>query len=86
MIDTNPAVTSKFIQLIMAKSPEERLLMGCSMFDMVKQIIKGSIINKGPKITHWRMRAEIFIRFYSVDFDEAAKSKILGSFRKLKKL
>jgi hypothetical protein len=81
MNDTNPAITSKFIRLIMAKSPEERLIMGCSMFDAAKQIIKDSIINKSSKITPWHMREEIFIRFYSVDFDKTVKRKILGSFR-----
>ncbi|MEA3368742.1 MAG: hypothetical protein U9Q24_00060 [Candidatus Ratteibacteria bacterium] len=81
MIDTSPAMNSKFYQLIMAKSKEERLLMGCSMFDTAKQIVKNAIANHNPGITSQTMRKEIFLRFYGKDFNKAEKQKILNVLR-----
>ena len=79
MTDTNPAIRSKFIQLIMAKSPEEKVLMGCSMFDAAKQIVKDSMRKNIPKGAPQYTKQEIFLRFYAMDFEESVKRKILDN-------
>ncbi len=78
MNDTNPKVASKFRQLIMAKSQEERLLMGFSMFDTAKHIVKAAILNQNPGISSEARKREIFLRFYGSDFSEIEKDKILS--------
>jgi hypothetical protein len=62
----------------MAKSQEERLLMGCSMFGAAKQIVKDAIFNQNPGITPQRMKEEIFLRFYGMEFNKDEKGKILN--------
>jgi hypothetical protein len=80
MKDTDPKTLEYFNRLIMNKPPQERLIMGFSMFDTAKEIVKCSIKEKFPDISSTKMKQEIFIRFYGTDFDTATKNKILNHF------
>jgi hypothetical protein len=65
----------------MAKSPEERLIMGCSMFDAAKEIARSSIMEENPKISPREIKEKIFLRFYGREFDEDRKKKILDALK-----
>ncbi|GAI06354.1 unnamed protein product, partial [marine sediment metagenome] len=56
MNDTHPEAGVQFQNLMRAKSNEERLLMGCSMYDTAKQIVQSAIYNQRPEITPEEMR------------------------------
>jgi len=60
MNDTHPEAAARFQSLMRLKSNEERLLMGCSMYDTAKRIVKDAILNQSPEITPQRMKKEIF--------------------------
>jgi hypothetical protein len=77
MSDTHPSVESRFHEMIMSRSPEERLRMGCSMFDTAKEIVRSSIRERNPNLSEREMRKEIFLRFYGNDFSPQQKEKIL---------
>ena len=79
MNDTHPEAAAQFRNLMKAKTNEQRLLMGCSMFDTAKQIVKSSIYGQQPEITPEEMKKEIFLRFYGQDFSQADKDKILAA-------
>ncbi|HUS71921.1 MAG TPA: hypothetical protein VMY06_02560 [Sedimentisphaerales bacterium] len=79
MNDTHPEVAAQFRNLMKAKSNEQRLLMGCSMFDTAKQIVQSAIYGQHPAITPEEMRKEIFLRFYGQEFTQADKDKILAT-------
>lgn len=76
MTDTHPEINAKFKRLIMARSRQTRLVMGCSMFETAKYIAKSFINNQFPGISPKQMKKEIFIHFYGLDFDEEDKEKI----------
>ncbi|MCK4401821.1 hypothetical protein KAW08_05920 [bacterium] len=78
MKDTSAAIKIRFQNMIMKRSPEERLLMGSSMFDTAKQIVRSSIIEQYPKILPKEMNEKIFLRFYGTEFNEVDKKKILN--------
>lgn len=78
MKDTHPEVAGRFRDLMRAKSNEQRLLMGCSMYDTAKQIVRSAIYSQHPRITASQMRKEIFDRFYGLEFSRADKAKILS--------
>lgn len=80
MNDTHPDVAVRFQNLIMLKSNEQRLLMGCSMYDTAKEIVRSAIYNEHPEITPEEMRKEIFLRFYGLEFSQADKDKIFSMF------
>jgi len=77
MNDTNSAVAWKFYEMMKRKSNEERLLMGFSMYDTAKEIVKSSIYMQQPKIGLIEIKREIFLRFYGAEFKVSEKKKIL---------
>lgn len=79
MNDTHPDVAIRFQNLMMCKSGEKRLLMGCSMFDAAKQIMLSAIRNQQPGITDAEIRREILLRFYGSEFSQADKKKLLST-------
>lgn len=84
MNDTHPSVAVQFLNLMKKKSNTERLLMGFSMFDTAKQIVRDAILNEKPEITPGNMKAEFFLRFYGRELSEAEQEKILQSFKRNK--
>ena len=79
MNDTHPDIAIRFQNLLMLKSNEQRLIMGCSMYDAAKQIVRSSIHNKHPQISAAQMRKEIFVRFYGLEFSQADRERILSA-------
>lgn len=78
--DTSPAAASQFYKLIMKKTPSERVIMGCSMFNASRQIVKSAILSQSPKLSEKEIKKELFLRFYGMEFNAAQKSKITKAF------
>ena len=79
MFDTHPDVAIRFRELMMRKSGEQRLLMGCSMYDTAKQIVLNSICNRQPGITDAEIKREIFLRFYGPEFSQVERDKFFSA-------
>lgn len=77
MIDTPEYVTRQFEAMMQQKSPEERLRMGCSMFDAAKQIVLTAVRDNDPHLGPAEIKKQVFLRFYGEDFSDAEKAKIL---------
>lgn len=77
--DTHELMESRFHRMMMEHPPEERLRMGCSMFDAAKEIVRSSILERHPHISVQELKKEIFLRFYGTDFKTEHKKKILDS-------
>jgi hypothetical protein len=78
MTDTQPEMAKLYHQLLMAKTGEERLMMGCSMFDFAKLIVLSSIKNENLGLSPSEIRQELFKRFYQNDFTASQTQKILA--------
>jgi hypothetical protein len=78
MTDTSPEIERKYEELLMQKSPEERLRMGCSMFSAARKIVVSSLAQRNVRRSRAELRRQIFLRFYGEDFTGAAKEKILA--------
>lgn len=76
--ESRSEIQSRFRRMMMAKSPEERLRMGCSMFGAAKQIVVSSIEEKHPQYTSEQMKGEVFRRFYKGDFSDSEINKVLS--------
>jgi len=79
MFDTHPDVAIRYRDLMMSKSGQQRLLMGCSMYDTAKKIVRSAIYNSRPEITDKDMKKEIFLRFYGQEFSRADREKFLSA-------
>ncbi len=62
----------------MSKSGEQRLLMGCSMYDAARKIVRSAILAQHPGITPTEMKKAIFLRFYARDFSQADQEKLFS--------
>ena len=74
MNDTPPFVEQIYRQKIMEKSDEERLTMGSCMFDAAREMVLSSF---PQNMSLQEKRQNLFLRFYSNDFDENTKQSIL---------
>lgn len=77
MNDTSRQIVLKIREMMLRKSPEERLQMACSMYDFSKSLVISGIAHERPGITPDILRLELFRRFYENDFDAAQKKKIM---------
>ncbi len=84
MNDTSSKINNKVHALLKNKTAEERLIMGCSMFDASKEIVKDSILEKNPQLGKKELKQEIFKRFYRHDFEKETFDKIYLHLRKNK--
>ena len=81
MNDTPAAFEEKFRRMLLKRSGEERLKMGCSMHATARALVKASIPEKDPIVVN---RA-LFLRFYGDDFEPKQRKKILLALRKAAK-
>jgi hypothetical protein len=77
MNDTHPLAARKMQELMAAKTPEERLKFGCSMFSFAKQLALARILQDGP-LPPAAVRQRLFLHFYEDDFDEVSRERILA--------
>ena len=81
MKDTSPRMERKFRAMVMKRSGEERLKMGCSMHATSQALVKASISKKDPIA----LKQAIFLRFYGEDFEPKERKRILLALRKTAK-
>ena len=78
MNDTSQRIAAKLREMILQKLPEERLRMGCSMFDFSKQLVIVGISRDNPYASRSLLRIELFRRFYGNDFSPIQQEKIVA--------
>lgn len=77
MNDTPPEIERKYLEMLMERSGEERLKMGCSMFATAQALVRASVLEKDPLASPAALRRALFLRFYGQDFDADTREKIL---------
>jgi hypothetical protein len=81
MNDTSPEMDRRFREMILARSGEDRLKMGCSMHAMAQAIVGASLKEKMPDATAGDFRRELFLRFYIEDVDREVREKIIEALK-----
>src|SRR5712691_12028419 len=76
MRDTPPDVDARYRQMLLARSGEDRLRMGFSMYATARAMVVASILASEPDASPERIRQAIFLRFYGRDFDQATRDRI----------
>lgn len=79
MNDTEPKIENKIRELMMEKTPVERLKMGCSMFGFSKIIIQASL-QVTKKNNPSDLKEQLFLRLYGKEMDESIRRKIAAYF------
>ncbi len=78
MTDTPAGVGAMYRRMLLARSGEDRLRMGFSMYSTTRAFVVASILEREPQASPERIREAIFLRFYGRDFDDATREKILA--------
>ena len=78
MTDTPPDVLQRYRAMLLARSPEERLKMGCSMGATARALVRASVLAQDPHAPPAALRRALFLRFYGHEFDEAERERILA--------
>jgi hypothetical protein len=81
MKDTSPEVERRFRAMLLARSGEERLKMGCSMHTFAQQIVRAAVMAQTPQASPADLRRAMFLRFYGSDFDERTRERILSALK-----
>jgi hypothetical protein len=82
MKDTSDAMEQKYRDMLLKRSGEERLKMGCSMHAMAQALIRASALQANPAASPATLRRILFFRFYGQDFDSATRRRILRALAK----
>ncbi len=78
MTDTPAGVHAIYRRMLLARSGEDRLRMGFSMYSTARAFVVASILEREPQASPERIREAVFLRFYGRDFDDATREKILA--------
>ena len=77
MKDTSPDMEQRHRALLLQRTGEERLKMGCSMYDTATALVRASILAGHPQATASEIRQALFLRVYGHDVRPAFKQKVL---------
>jgi hypothetical protein len=77
MNDTAPQIDERFRAMLLARTGEERLIMGCAMRDTSRALVEASLRERDPQSTVEAIRKGLFLRFYGHEFDPETLAKIL---------
>jgi Uncharacterised protein family (UPF0158) len=75
--DTPPEVMQRYWAMLLARSPEERLKMGCSMGATTRALLRASVLAQDPHASPAAVRRALFLRFYGHEFHAAERERIL---------
>jgi hypothetical protein len=79
MKDTPPEMEARYRAMLMQRSGEERLMMGCAMRETARTLVEASILKQDPQATPQAVRKGLFLRFYGQEFDAKSREKILAA-------
>ena len=82
--DTSREIERKYREMLLQRSGEERLKMGCSMHATAKALARASILHEQPDASPATIRRALFLRFYGHEFDAQAREKILLALKTVK--
>lgn len=77
MTDTPPDVMQRYRAMLLARSPEERLKMGCSMGATARALVRASVLAQDPHASPAALRRALFLRFYGHEFEAAERERIM---------
>jgi hypothetical protein len=82
MKDTSDAIERRYRDMLLKRSGEERLKMGCSMHATAQGLVRASVLEVDPSASPASLKKVLFLRFYAQDFESATQKKILHALAK----
>jgi hypothetical protein len=76
--DTPPHIAERMAGLFSRRTPSERVIMACDMFDLARSLMIASVKAETPDINASDLRVKLFERLYPQDFEPAARARIVA--------
>ena len=80
LLDTAPEAAARYREMLLARSPSDRIVMACGLFDTARATVLASLGNESDVVTR---RVHLFTRTYGRDFDAATVRRIIDRLREL---
>lgn len=77
MSDTTPEIKKLYQDMLMSKSPLERLGMASRMFDSAKSLCLAGILKERQGLDESQTREALFLRLYGNEFSDTHKERII---------
>jgi len=77
MDDTQAKIEQRYREMLMSKTPLERLKMASRMYDSGRKLVISGILKRRPRLNSSRLRAQLFLRMYGSDFTTTERDKII---------
>jgi len=77
MNDTSTKIKQLYTEMLLSKSPLERLRMTSRMYDSVKKLATSGLLRERQHIDPSRLRGELFLRIYGNDFSVSERERIV---------
>jgi hypothetical protein len=77
MDDTQAKIKQRYGEMILSKSPLERLKMASRMHDSARKLAISGILKERPHLEVSRLRARLFLRMYGNDFTATERERII---------
>lgn len=79
-VDTSPDVASRYRAMLLARSPSDRVVMACGMFDTARALVLASL---PAPATQADRRIHLFVRTYGAEFDRETAARVVDRLRRL---
>ena len=83
MRDTTAEVRRKHVEIMLQKTPQERVSMAFDMFRFAKSLVEQRIDNENPDTNALEKKIMVFNEIYKKDFDKVELQRINEHFRKV---
>jgi hypothetical protein len=81
MKDTPPDVEAMYRDMLMAKSPGERVAMATRMFQTAKKLVIAGLRDRYGDLGEADLREKLFLIFYGGEFSEEERGRIVERVR-----
>ena len=77
MDDTHPEIKKLYHDMLISKTPADRLGMASRMFDSAKSLCLAGLLNEKQDLDQSEIRKALFLWIYGNDFSDAQKERII---------
>lgn len=78
MSDTPTQIQQRYKEMLMSRTPTERLRMVSRMYDSGRKLVISGIQNGRHELNASQLRTQLFLRMYGSDFTAADRDKIIN--------
>ena len=82
MHDTSTKIKQIYNEMMLSKSPLERLRMASRMYDSAKKLVLSGLLRERQHLDPSKLRGELFLRIYGNDFSVTDRERIMAQIPK----